>query len=232
MLIYAGRLPQGALVRPDVVTRPAAPIWFDAGEGLELAPSGRMQGWTAREGRAEARPVAANATGTRVEGGALAFQAGECGGLVVAGAVPDAAAVTFGAILTPRPPEARSLLSLQPLGSEDYIFLSLEGDRLRLARRGAEDAVVLTLPAPSGPLLILCRLTDGQARISANGQAATGPLAVEATPADLYIGCRNGKGGMKGKLGSFTMTDLLIWPQGGDTAAAEALWRERCSLDL
>ena len=236
VLTYAGCLPEGALLR---VAKPVAPIWLDAQAGLGLSDAGRVVEWQAHGGNAAARPVAANTRGTLCQDQALHFVAGENGGLTLPHAAPDLTTLTFAAILSPNLPEARTLLSLQVAGSEDYIFLSLQSMTLRLVQRGAEGEVTLTLPPDTRvPLLVIGALNRGAARLSVNlGPVVSGALPLPTGPADLFIGCRNGRGGMKNKLGSFDLTDVMLWPgldllQAPLPEAVTTLWNKRCRLGL
>ncbi len=247
VLIYPGTLPEGALVRTGTAAPPPEPLWLDAGSGLTLSDAGRVLAWSAKSGRATARPVPGNVNGTGflTDPPALHFMAGENGGLRLSDALPDAAMLTFGVILTPDLPEARTLLSLQPLGhletdDPDYIFISLEGMALRLARKGSDTALALTLsPDTRVPLMILCGLNGGLARLSVNGgPVQDGKLPVVAGPADLFIGCRSGRKGMRTKLGGIDLTDVTVWP-GRDLLAEAALpdratapWDDRCHRGL
>jgi hypothetical protein len=241
-LIYPGLLPLGALVRVNkIAPAPAeqpAPLWLDATCGVTLSDAGRVLAWSGKGGGATACPVPGNVSGTGFlnDPPALHFVAGENGGLRLSDAIADAGTLTFGLIVTPDLPEARTLLSLQPLGHEDYIFLSMEGMRLRLARRDADSALAVTLPPDSRvPLLILCSLSGDEVVMSVNGGPPVGArLAAERGPADLFIGCRNGRKGMKNKLGGFDLSDVLVWPGQNlhatpeGLAAVNALWEDRC----
>lgn len=241
VLTYPGPLPEGALVR---ATKPAstgplppAPLWLDAGAGVTLSDTGGVLLWSAQTGAHTAFPVPANASGTPYEVQTLRFAAGENGGLVLPDAIPDLSSVSFAAILSPNLPDARTLLSLQAKGSDDYIFLSLEDMRLRVAQRGSDVELTMTLkPDSRVPLLILCTFHAGLVRLSVNGgTAVTGNLPIDPAAADLFIGCRNGRGGMKNKLGSFDLSDVLLWP-GQDLPLAPtsliALWEDRCRRGL
>ena len=249
VLIYRGALPEGVLIRASTIrAAPATPapeanIWLDASAGVTLSASGRVIGWAPRGADpSQALPVPDNATGTgfRSDPPALQFSAGENGGLKLEGVVADAACVTIALILTPGLPEARTLLSLQPVAQGDYIFLSLEGPHLRLARKDAATSLALTLPAdPLQPILILCALSSGMARLSVNGGSAVAArLDAENGPADLFIGCRTARKGMKNKLGRFDLSDVMVWSgqdllgSGAELAAVRALWTDRCRHGL
>lgn len=214
VLTYPGPLPAGALVRLAPGDPTPAPIWLDSSQGLTLNDAGRVTAWAARLGQVRARPVPANDQGTARDGAALRFDAGENTGLMLDPALSEGATLTLGLILRPTPPEARTLLSLQTQGAEDYLFLSLDGPLLRLAQRGTETELSLPLSAPpQGPLLILCALSEGQAHLSVNGQApVSASLPHSPGPADLFLACRTARTGMRNKLGGFALFDVLIWP--------------------
>ena len=216
-----------------------AEVWLDASFGVNLSGEGRVMGWTScGTNPAEALPVAGNATGTGflADPPALHFVAGENGGLRLGNAITHGAMLTLGLIVTPDLPEARTLLSLQPLDDEDYIFLSLEGMALRLMLRGSDKVLAQTLPPDATvPLLIVVSLVDGMARMAVNGGAVIrGPLPAAPGAADLFIGCRNDRKGMKNKLGGFDLSDVLVWPghdllaASGDLGQVTALWDNRC----
>lgn len=241
VLIYPGRLPPGALVRPDpVALSPVLPppeaIWLQAGTGQSLTEAGRLSLWQAREGlgaQVLARPVPANATGTAVRAGALVFATGENGGLRLAPLMDMTPPLTLGLILTPEG-EARSLFTLQPAHG-DYVFVALEEGGLRLAQRGAEDALTLPCPEATGPMLILCSFDRGMARLSLNGEAPlSAALPLPRGPAELFLACRGARAGLRNKLGAFALHDLLIWPgkdllagPASELAGALALWAAR-----
>lgn len=250
VLNYRGKLPEGVLLRtakaPTALPAtpvPQADIWLDASAGITRTEAGRVTGWASRGSiPAQALPVPDNANGTgyRSDPPALQFAAGENGGLRLSGAVADGTCVTLALILTPGLPDARSLLSLQPVAHEDYVFLSLEGPQVRLARKDAVTGLSLTLPTDAQkPLLVLCAVGSGMARMSINGgPVVSAPLAAEEGPADLFIGCRTARKGMKNKLGRFDLSDVMVWP-GQDLlgakagfAAVTALWNDRCRLGL
>lgn len=229
VLTYPGPLPRGALVRVDAPQM----IWLDAGEGLTLNDQGRVVGWKARRGQMTAQPVPANAAGTARNPPCLQFVAGENGGLVLSRPLCENVLI-LGIIFSPDLPEPRTLLSLAT-ADDDYSFLSMDGSNLRLAQRGAPQEVTLPVPPDSAiPLLVLVSLAKGKAQLSLNGSAAvSGDFTLPLGAAQLFIGCRNARGGMKNKLGGFNLSDVLVWP-GQDlpsaTPEAVALWRERCRI--
>lgn len=237
-LHYNGVLPRGALVR---VAAPSphspAPVWFAAeAESLTLADDGRARRWQAR-GRAEtALAVAANRAGTRFSAGSLQFEAETNCGFLLADAVPDRDCVSLGLIYRPVAGDARTLLTIQGAAESGYIFLDAQGDQIRLAQKGGTLDLSASIAAGVGAVLALCTLSHGTVKLSVNGGS---PLAAPVDPAglrgpaDLFIGCRGARAGLRNKLGGFGLTDVLIWPgtdclgKAGGCDAAVALWTDR-----
>ena len=235
-ILFAGRLPRGALLRADATAAPPAPpardaapapLWLDKDHGM-TGP--RALSWQARHPQGlTAEAVADNAAGTaRAPSGALAFAARQNTGLLLARAIPDAAHCALAAILHPEPRQpGGTVLSLRPLDGSGYLFLSVEDGTARIGRKDGD--LSLSLPVPEGAILLHLALSDGRIALSVNGGPPQRLSAALQGGADLYIGCRDGRGGLKNKLGAFRLSDLMVWPDGPapDLAAAPALWRER-----
>ncbi len=232
-LDYRGRLPDGALIR-RVVTAPdgAAPVHLRAEHGAMTYAAGttdRVIRWACATQAAV--PVAPNAAGTRFDGRALVFEPGVQGGLHLPAALPDTGACAFGLVYRASGETPETLLTLQPTGRKDYLYLAQRGATV-LAGQDAGD-LALGLPAPdTGVHLVLCGLEGGRVTLMVNGASATGTLGAGwgNGAADLFIGCRGQRGGLKRKLGGFRLSDVMVWPQGLDeagAAAARAVWQER-----
>lgn len=242
-IFFHGRLPQAALVsalhaqpatdaappQPSPAKRapsgPPAPLWLSCDHSPETTP---LHLWPSADGVA-ATSVPANEKGTqRNAQGALLFRAGVNSGLCLSDALQDMARVTCAALFRPTPGAAAgTVLSIQPADGSGYIFLAHEDGQLRIGRKDSD--LSLTAPSPEGVILAAITLDAGNVALSVNGRcAATGPLAIGG-PADLYIGCRNARPGLKNKLGSFHLFDVLLWPNEGqpDFGAALTLRRER-----
>lgn len=240
---FPGRLPNGALVstleaptasntkqqplpaQQKAPSGPPAPLWLSCDHSPETTP---LHLWPSTEGQA-ATSVPANETGTaRSAEGALLFQAGVNSGLCLSDALPDLDGVTCAALFRPMPGAAAgTVLSIQPKDGSGYLFLAHEDGHLRIGRKDSD--LSLTAPSPDGVILAAISLSAGNVALSVNGRsAATAPLAIGG-PADLYIGCRNARPGLKNKLGSFHLFDILLWPTDGqpDLSAALTLRRER-----
>lgn len=239
-ILFPGCLPDGALVRPlpsaparaaamarDPATTSAhpAPIWLSCDHPSESAP---LRLWPAMAGRAAAS-VPANETGTaRAATGALIFRAGENSGLCLPDALPDRAKATTAAIFRPAPgASAGTVLSLQPKDGSGYVFLAHEDGQFRIGRKDGD--LDLTVSAPEGVILVGIALGAGRVSLMVNGRTAASAPLPALGPADLFIGCRNARPGLRNKLGSFHLFDVLVWPEDEqpDLAAALALRAER-----
>jgi hypothetical protein len=249
-LFYAGRLPKGALIDAELTPPPArkiaapisygpaAPVIFTTSQGLSLNGAGRVTAWESVPpaiARAERVSFNDEGTGFDPELRALDFVAKTHGGLCVADVIPNGALFSIGLIYAPPPKrDAQTLLSLQAKGDDDYAFLSAEDATIRFALRGGDES--LSVPDPQ-KLTLLVMSSDGRkVRLSVNRElAASVDCALPATPLDIFLGCRGGTRSLLGKLGSFTLTDMLVWPNedvlAGEVTraptAALALWQER-----
>lgn len=243
---FPGRLPDAVLVRPrpqpgaqpgpapDPIAPPRpeappagppAPVWLSCDDTPEENPLHR---WPTSNGQV-AVAVPANASGTaRGKSGTLLFRAGVNSGLCLPDALPDLAHATVAAIFRPAPgASAGTVLSLQPQDGGGYVFLAHDEGQIRLGRKDSD--LSLTAAAPDGSFLAGMVFSDGEVAVFINDRMmARTPLAL-AGPTDLFIGCRNARAGLKNKLGSFALTDVLIWPGEGrpDLAAACALCAKR-----
>ncbi len=250
-ILFPGKLPAGALVEPGLPTAkpkprtqpvagPPAPLWFSTRQPdrLEFNRTGRVTAWTAcAPATASARAVGFNDTGTGwdAEARALDFTEKTHGGLCVDAALPRGDRFSVGLIYLPPPKrDAQTLLSLQAKGADDYLFLSAENDFVRFGIKGGDQS--LTAPDPQRLTLVVLS-SDGQnVRMAINRDVSVSlDCALPAAPLDLFIGCRGGSRSLLGKLGSFKLTDVLVWPgddvlAGVVSRAPEAalnLWQER-----
>lgn len=252
-IIYNGALPLGALVgddftiatprrpaRPAVDLAPPAPIWFSTKRTDTLSFNGnrRVTGWQAiAPATVQARPARFNTEGTDWDSANLALDFVEKihGGLCIDGALPEAPSFSIGLIYTPPVKrDAQTLLSLQAKDAEDYLFLSAENDFVRFGMKGGD--VSLSAPDPQKLTLLVLAFDGTQVRMAMNRDLAISQnLVLEPAARDLFIGCRGEARSLLNKLGSFKLTDVLIWPEqdvlaGEVTRAPEAalaLWQER-----
>jgi hypothetical protein len=230
MIRFPGRLPPSALVRADPIV--PAPLWLSASPTEVSLEDDRVMAWRARGAAAQALPVAANAAGTRwqAEPPALRFEAKVNGGQLLAGSVADLAALTIAVIFAGS--EARTVLALQATGHGPSVFLDARGADHRLVVKNGAGIAVQALG--NGARLVVLALASGRGWLSVDGGPAVSGDFGEglAGPADLYIGCRGGRAGLRNKLGSFALSDVLIWPgqvllPGPIPAGVLALWHER-----
>jgi hypothetical protein len=252
-LIYQGALPTGALVS-GITASPtsqkandstAIPLHFTARAtdltGSERDPL-RIVRWKARNG-AQAIPVGPNTDGTLFDAAntppVLRFEAESHSGLVLSGAISDIAASSFGLIFQTAEGDAETLLTLQPLGLKDYVFLAGRGGEVLAGQDAGDFALSLPLIQKAGQVvLVLCGVSGRRVTVAVNdldGVAGTLGATWTGGAADLFIGCRGQRAGLRRKLGSFGLSDVLVWPDRdcladrADTGAAgaRALWHER-----
>ncbi len=224
VLTYEGALPEGALARAD--TPPPAPIWLHAAtrDLAEETAGGRLRRWPARAGSWTAEPAEPNHDGTRFQPGeGLVFESGINSGLILRGAIGAAETVSFALIFRTGEADAETLATLLPVGQSRYLYLAGRDGMLRAGMAGGALALEAPLGPPGGWRLALCGLSGGRARLALDTQAAvSGGLGRDfAGPAALFIGCRGNRGGLKGKLGAFTLRDLFVWPGVDLLAGAE-----------
>lgn len=234
---FPGCLPEGALILPDhrpakptpspapAVQGTAAPVWLSCDHAPEDAP---LRLWPASTGQIAAA-VPANETGTaRLANGTLIFRAGENSGLCLPEALPKAEKGIIAVIFRPMSgASGGSILSLQPTDGSGYLFLAHEDGQLRIGRKDAD--LSLTVPAPDGVILAGLILAQDKVALMVNGRIAGSSSLSLTGPADLFIGCRTARPGLKNKLGSFHLFDVLLWPDAErpDLGAALALRAER-----
>ena len=241
-ILFHGFLPEGALVRrPSVAPAPSsplpptaaaplssgppAPIWLSCDHAPETA---RLHLWPACTGEAAASVPASSSGTARSATGALIFRAGENSGLCLPDAVPDTTCATAAAIFSPAAgASAGTILSLQPKDGSGYLFLAHEDGQLRVGRKDSD--LALKVPAPEGMMLVGLALVQGRVSLLVNGRSAASAPTPFSGPADLFIGCRNARPGLKNKLGSFHLFDVFVWPKEGqpDLSAALRLRMER-----
>jgi hypothetical protein len=253
-LVYQGSLPPGALVSHSFSapkpTQPAdstaIPLHFSARAAnltaSEVDPT-RILRWTAQDGTMAALPIGPNASGTRFEPApapfALRFETETHGGLVLSEVIADSAACSFGLIFQTTEADAETLLTLQPLGLKDYLFLAGRAGEVLAGQDAGVFALSLPLIRAAGQVvLVLCGLTGRHVSVAVNDlDPVAGMLGPGWTggAADIFIGCRGQRAGLRRKLGSFRLCDVMVWPDrdcltdpaDAGLGAARALWQER-----
>lgn len=249
-LLYPGRLPIGALLDHDMPAAPAtaspaatlpppAPIWFStaATDTLELNENGRVTAWQAVGQPARLTALNHNREGTVWDRAAkaLQFQGRTHGGLGADAILPHGNCFSLGMIYTPLPKgHTMTLCSLQAVDSEDYLFLSAWNGIIRFALR--ENEANFSQTEPKTTTLLVLSSNGTQVKLAVNrGPCSAIDFAIPDLPHDLFIGCRGSARSLVNKLGSFDLTDVMIWPDqdvlsGQHAQAPEsalAHWQER-----
>lgn len=242
-LIFHGKLPVGALVRPDQASSllPAPPpIWFRAknADSVVLGPEGKLLHWTA--GARFACPVKYNNSTSIFDPykGALRFSSAAHAGLAVDDALPDAGRFSFAVILHATAQDPRTLVTVQMPDSGDYLFLSGDAGSFRLAMKSGDEVAAVT--NPGGAILLSVAVAGQSVCLALNDlPPVTGKMGPLSGPARLFLGCRGDSRSLMNKIGCFDLFDVMIWPgmdvlQGAQSAPDTAVqtWQERQDLGL
>lgn len=234
MLELEDQLPAGALLgsaRAAFRDRLAgtSAIWFEGiRDAFETDPkTGAIAVWNANTARYAALPAEPNeGHGTLAEADdliGLSCRDGVNCGLVAAKVIENAASFTMAVIYLPhaeRP--ARTLLSVNTgySGGEgtgtNYLFLSDGGDSYTVKDTGG--AVDLTMPVagpPGHPRMVVVTLSGDTLAVAENllpPVVMRGADPGMGAAADLFIGCRSHRRGLKKTLGDAVILDVLLWP--------------------
>jgi hypothetical protein len=118
---------------------------------------------------------------------------------------------------------AKTLLTLNTgyPGDKDheanYLFLSDGGDFFTVKDvRGCVDLTAPVTSSPDGMRMTIVTLSGDTLAVAENRNApviAQGKDAGMQTSADLFIGCRSHRGGLKKTLGRAVISEVLFWPR-------------------
>ena len=235
MLEFDGDLPQGALLGTErsafaeAIEKTGA-IWLRGDwDAFEIDDgTGAITEWRSATGSAKATPANPN------DGNGLLAEVGPYSGLrcrpeVNCGLVIDKAtesAGTFSMAVIYQPPEdgqSKTLLTVNTgySGGSDaesnYLFLSDAGDYFTAKDvRGAVEVVTPVTSSPSGLRMAIVTLNGNKLALAENLGAPTvieGADAGMRTGADLFIGCRSHRSGLKKTLGGAAILEVLFWPK-------------------
>jgi hypothetical protein len=228
-------LPQSVLLqnsREDFAAKmnESGALWMNSDRGsFDVDPkSGVISGWRSANGEKTAIPTQPN------DGhGHLAALDGRSGlrcmsevhcGLVVPRVTEVASTFTMAVIYKPsEDQQSKTLLTLNTGytgGAEqdaNYLFLSDGGDFFTV--KDVQGTVEITAPVLTRAdqmRMAVVTLTGDVLALSENLNAPTvseGANAGMRTAADLFIGCRSHRGGLKKTLGGATIFDVMFWPK-------------------
>jgi hypothetical protein len=239
MIEFKADLPQGALLgserdRLASVLAGGRAIWLQGrAERFDRDSYGVVTHWHAVTpvGRMSAVPVTPNEGNTRLRDtarcGMICESKTNCG-LVLTDAVENAAHWTAAVIYTPGDPmgdtssTAQTLLTVNTAttghnSSGTYLFVSDQAEGI--VARDTADALEIVTPAVSVPLgraRMLVLTLSGKDLALAQGIGApihiTGGNPGMACPADIFIGCRSHRNGLRKTLGQSILHDVIFWP--------------------
>lgn len=215
-------LPEGALLPPDApvnATLPDSAIRFQAGAAQMPCEDGTITEWRASDGTQTARPARPNQGNAQLADHAghpvLSLRARvNCGFALEGLELPQAlcsAAVVFAA-----PPGATAtLLTLNPQGAAEYLFLTVDDGALRLVFRNSGAALSVPLTG-TGPFHLALIQAEGDRLALASGDATPRLLradhALPAGACDAFIGCRSDRKGILKTLGDAQIRDVYLLP--------------------
>lgn len=190
--------------------------------------TGAITDWQSTDGAFKASPSQPNdGHGLLAEVGDYAglrcAQGVNCG-LVVPHITQSAATFSMAVIYKPTPDQtARTLLTVNTgyAGGGDqeanYLFLSDGGDFFTVKDvRGSVDITAPVTSSPDALRMAIVTLAGDTLAVAENLNAPTVMQGADAgmrAAADLFIGCRSHRGGLKKTLGASTILEVLFWPK-------------------
>lgn len=205
-------------------------LWFNDSHGALEADkdSGVITRWQSTDGTHAATPAQPN------EGNGLLVSSGDVKGLqcvpevncglVVPEITQSAGTFTMAVIYQPSEDyPAKTLLTLNTsyVGGKDheanYLFLSDGGDFFTVKDvRGCVDLTAPVTSSPNGMRMAIVTLSGDTLAVAENRNPPTiiqGTDTGMRTTADLFIGCRSHRGGLKKTLGGAVITEVIFWPK-------------------
>lgn len=209
-------------------------IWYRGhADAMTLDPGGAIAMWAPENGLGTvARPAEPNDGHARLTpGGGVGYIREVNGGFVVDAALVEAERFCCAVRLTSPEGQARTIITLNPSGGDNYLFLS-EKDGM-LEWRDDAGSVEVAAPAPGPEFWVLVGYDHGRISLSAAKPGAkfpaphispdaSAPLATALSgPNDLFIGCRSHRKGILKTLGSSVIHDVLFWLDIAGTGPAD-----------
>jgi hypothetical protein len=211
----------------------AGGLWLEAAAPhMEQDADGVVRLWHPRVGAGPARPAAPNKGQSRLTPRGLALEAGVNGGFALEGAVADAACLSFAVLYHAPQGDIRTLISVNPPGAKNYLFLYEQEGFLGLKDQANSAEILCPLPPAAGMRLAVGALADRRLYLRADAGPvlrAEAPGMEIAGPADLFIGCRSQRDGLLKTLGRGAIASVLLWP-GRNLLAPEGA-AQRAALD-
>ncbi len=199
--------------------------WLSGQEPF-LKKTGESVDWISQNGNASAQPVSPNLGNATIgqDGHArgLRCQSEVNCGFVLDKVTADASRFSMAVIYIPSESgDARTLLSLNT-GFErnkkgSYLFLSDADGKLTAKDTGGHVEIEQSVPPVVGkPRLVIVSLDGNRLSLFSSDRGAEFTEAVAPKmnkSADLFIGCRSHRSGLKKTLGNALIRDVLFWPR-------------------
>ena len=199
-------------------------VWYQALAGSTTQDNDHaIQSWTPQEGLGViAHPAKPNVTGTKLHpAGGIGFDMAVNTGLVAEGALSETEQFTIAVRFDSPIGDARSLVTVNPVDADNYLFLSEKDGQLYW--QDQQGTVEVTLPSPASPAWVVVGYDHGRLSIVAahEGHPLPGPTTSAAQnpqldgelsgSSDLFIGCRSHRKGILKTLGQSQIKDVMVW---------------------
>ena len=209
-------------------------IWFcaEAALLLDIDNEDTSPEWLARCGGRSAVPAKPNTGNSKCSShlgiSCLGFVEQLNCGYTVPKAIDSAGSFSLAVIYAPSSLiEPRTLLTVNPLGHENYVFLSERDNAIVLT--DDQGSFVLRCPLKTEcdgfRLVVFSRNAEGEFSLCVDMQEIkTDQTQVLPSKnedrSDLFIGCRSHRAGILKTLGKFVLADVVLWP-GKDILASQ-----------
>ena len=198
-------------------------IWYRAhADAFDINGDGTVKGWAPENQLGNpCVPVQPNPGKGRLgKNGALKFDSGVNTGLVSVNALIDAQQFSLAIRFNSPINEARTLITINPDGHENYLFLKEQDGQLEWQDRKGLSRV--STPGLSGDYWVVVSSTRGaltiatsQDGVSFNNAPPSTPNPAIASalvgPSSLFVGCRSHRTGILKTLGQSAIKDILFW---------------------
>lgn len=223
MLLLETTVPDAVLIEhtkhclEDQMRQQAAHWLHITSDTLEYSPDGNtVSGLHSNSSEIQATAAVPNTGNSVVNEQGLAFEEGiNCGfALPCAEGVGDDYSYAIRFVTGEK--KARTLLTLNPRNSDNYLFLRQLDDSIVLKDQKSTLEISVPYSAEAGTS---CFAIVGHSsgtyslRLSDTGKETvmvTVPTTMNG-PSDLFIGCRSNRKGLYNTLGSFTLQDVFFW---------------------
>ena len=149
-------------------------------------------------------------------GSGIVFRAGQNCGLFAKFPKGLGQGVSCALRFTSASQNAKTLLTFNPTGQENYAFLSQSGRELVLKDQQTTQECVVQHDAPSADIGVLLAITEERLSLQVVGgeiaQTKQGMDLDLTQSMEVFLGCRKNRGGLQKTLGEFVLKDFILLP--------------------